>query len=239
MLIKKNKLSIVIPIFNENKNLVDLTLKIKKNLKQKINYEIIFIDDSSQDGTCQTLENLKKINYNLKYYIRKKKRDLSKSCFLGIKLAKFETILIMDGDGQHNPKYILLMLNIFNKKKADFVIGVRNFKKLNNTFGFLRFFLSKFIIFIFNFFLGFKTLDPMSGFFIFKKKFFLKNNNYFFGKGYKILADFIYSSNQKLNIIDYEISFLRRMKGKSKMSIKIFIVLIYFILKKIFVRSHI
>ena len=76
-------------------------------------------------------------------------------------------------------------------------------------------------------------------FFIFKKKFFLKNNNYFFGKGYKILADFIYSSNQKLNIIDYEISFLRRMKGKSKMSIKIFIVLIYFILKKIFVRSHI
>ena len=74
MLIKKNKLSIVIPIFNENKNLVDLTLKIKKNLKQKINYEIIFIDDSSQDGTCQTLENLKKINYNLKYYIRKKKK---------------------------------------------------------------------------------------------------------------------------------------------------------------------
>ena len=57
MLIIEN-LSIVIPILNENKNLINLTSRIHKNVK-KINFEIIFVDDNSNDGSKTTLQKLK------------------------------------------------------------------------------------------------------------------------------------------------------------------------------------
>ena len=72
----------------------------------------------------------------------------------------------------------------------------------------------------------------MSGYFLFKKKFYLKNKKYFFGKGYKILADLIYSTPARLKIIDYKIKFLKRKKEKSKMSLKILLILILFIFSK-------
>ena len=53
-----------------------------------------------------------------------------------------------------------------------------------------------------------------------------------FAKGYKILADLIYSSKEKLNIIDVGINFGNRAKGESKMSLKILIILISFITQK-------
>ena len=72
----------------------------------------------------------------------------------------------------------------------------------------------------------------MSGYFLFKKKFYLKNKKYFFGKGYKILADFIYSTPKKLKIIDFKIKFIIRKKGKSKISLKILMILMLFILTR-------
>ena len=230
MLIIEN-LSIVIPILNENKNLINLTSRIHKNVK-KINFEIIFVDDNSNDGSKTTLQKLKKKYKNLRYYIRKKNRDLSQSCFFGIKKSKYKNILIMDGDGQHDPKYINKMFNIYLKKKADFVIGVRNFNKLGKSLNLTRYLASKFLIFLFQILFSLKTSDPMSGFFIFKRNFFTRNKNFFFGKGYKILADFIYSTNKKLKIIDFKIIFLRRKKEKSKMSYKILMILVFFILKR-------
>ena len=57
--IKKDKLSIVIPILNENKNILPLTLSLINNLK-KFDYEIIFVDDNSQDNSKKVLRLLKK-----------------------------------------------------------------------------------------------------------------------------------------------------------------------------------
>ena len=55
----KKGLSIVIPILNENHNIIILVNQIKKYLK-KIRYEIIFIDDNSTDNSLKTLKILKK-----------------------------------------------------------------------------------------------------------------------------------------------------------------------------------
>tara|TARA_B100000700_G_C14886536_1_gene780648 strand:- start:45 stop:770 length:726 start_codon:yes stop_codon:yes gene_type:complete len=231
--IKKNCLSIIIPILNENKNLINLTENIFKNNKG-IKFEIIFVDDNSRDGSYQTLENLKKKHKNLRYYIRKKNRDLSQSCFLGIKKSKYKNILIMDGDGQHNPKYINKMFNIFISKNADFVIGARKFEDINESLSFFRFLASKILIFLFKILFKLKTSDPMTGFFLFKKNFYLKNKKYFFGKGYKILADLLYSTPHKIKVIDLKIKFLKRKNEKSKMSLKILLILILFILSRYF-----
>ena len=98
----KNKLSIIIPALNEEKNIEPLTNKISKNLK-KFKFEIIFVDDNSEDNSKKILLKLKK---KLKYFnpiFRTKVRDLTQSCFDGIDKAKYKNILIMDADLQHDP----------------------------------------------------------------------------------------------------------------------------------------
>ena len=234
---KKNSLSIIIPILNENKNLINLTKNIFKKVKN-IKFEIIFIDDNSNDGSLITLQKLRKKYKNLRFFVRKKNRDLSQSCFLGIIKSKYKNNLIMDGDGQHDPKYIKKILNIFVKKKVDFVIGVRKFENINESLSFTRFMASKILIFIFKILFNLKTSDPMTGFFIFKKNFYLKNKRYFFGKGYKILADLIYSTPHTLKIVDLKINFLKRKNEKSKMSFKVLLILIKFILSRSLLRNE-
>ena len=226
---KENSLSIVIPILNEKQNLKNLTKQIYKNTKN-LKKEVIFVDDNSKDGSDQILKQLKKKYSSFRYFIRKKNNDLTQSCFFGIEKSKYKNILIMDGDGQHNPIYIKKMLKIFINKKADFVIGVRRFREIDESLSTTRFMASKILIFLIGSLFRQKTSDPMSGFFIFKKRFYERNKKFFFGKGYKILADFIYSTREKLKIIDYKIKFIIRKKGKSKISLKILIILISFIL---------
>ncbi len=226
-----NSLSIVIPILNEKQNLKNLTEQIYKNTKN-LKIEVIFIDDDSKDGSYKILKLLKRKYRNFRYFIRKKNKDLTQSCFFGIQKSKYKNILIMDGDGQHNPIYISKMFKIFLKERADFVIGVRRFEDIDESLSFIRFVASKILIFLISFLFKKKTTDPMSGFFLFKKKFYIKNKKIFFGKGYKILADFIYSTPEKLKIIDYKIKFIIRKKGKSKISFKILMILIFFIFSR-------
>ena len=83
------KFTIVIPVFNEAKNLVILIPKIYKVLRN-IRFELIIIDDNSTDNTSQILKKFKKKNFY--HVIRKSKRDLSKSCILGFRKAKYENI---------------------------------------------------------------------------------------------------------------------------------------------------
>ena len=87
----------------------------------------------------------------------------------------------MDGDFQHHPRFILKMFKTYFENNYDFVIGSRDlFNKENLGLSKIRRFFSIFLIFSINLLLGSRTKDPMSGFFIFKKKFLLKiKKNYF------------------------------------------------------------
>ena len=73
----------------------------------------------------------------------------------------------------------------------------------------------------------------MSGFFLFKKKIYTKNKKKLYLKGFKILADLIYSQ-KSLKIEDVIIKFNYRVKGKSKLNFKILIILIKFMFLKFF-----
>jgi dolichol-phosphate mannosyltransferase len=213
------KTSIIIPVYKEFHNIEKLYLKIRKYLKGNI-YEVIFVDDSSNDGTEELLKKIKKRYENFNFIIRKKNRDLSQSCFDGIKKAKYDYIQIMDGDLQHNPRYIPKLIDTLIKNNSDLVVGGRNLINGKNPgLGQIRRISSILIIFTF-YLLGKKTIDPMSGFFLFKKKIYFKNKKYFFGKGYKILADILFNSKSKIKVNDYIIVFDRRFKDVSKMNFK-------------------
>ena len=228
------KFTIVIPVYNESKNLRILIPKIYNELKN-IKFELIIVDDNSNDETSTILKRFKKKNF--KHIIRKKERDLSKSCIEGFNKASSKNIIVMDGDLQHKPSDIKKFLSMFYKKKPDFVIGTRDlFKNKKHNLNFLRLFASRLLILIVNSLLGNKTSDPMSGFFMFKKSVFKKSQKKLIKRGYKILLDLLYINNQRVRVIDVSINFDSRTKGKSKMNLKILYYLISMISKKFFSR---
>ena len=225
-----DKFTIVVPVFNEAKNLSILIPKIYYYLKNK-KFELIIVDDNSTDNTSNILKKFKKKNFF--HIVRKANRDLSKSCILGFKKARYKNILVMDGDLQHKPSDIKKLLHIFHKDRPDIVVGTRDlFKNKKHNLNIFRLFASRILILIVNALLGNKTSDPMSGFFMFKKKIFIESQNKLIKKGYKILLDLLYIKNQKIKIIDVKINFDSRMKGKSKMSLKVLFYLVSVILKK-------
>ena len=225
-----SKFTIIIPVYNEAKNLKILVPKIYKELKNNI-FELIIIDDDSSDGTYNVLKKFKKNNFH--HIIRKGNKDLSRSCVLGFKNAKYDKIIVMDGDLQHKPNDIKKFLISYKNNKVDIIVGSRDlFKNKKHNLNFFRLFASRLLVIIINFLLGKKTSDPMSGFFMFKKKIFLRSQKNLVQKGYKILLDLLYNKNQEIKVIDININFDSRMKGKSKMSLKILVDLIFMIFKK-------
>ena len=232
-----DKFTIVIPVYNEAKNLKILVPKVFKQLRKK-KFELIIVDDNSNDGTSEILEKYHKKNFH--HIIRRSKRDLSKSCILGFTKAKFKYIIVMDGDLQHKPSDINKILNAFFKYSPDIAVGTRDlFKPKKHNLNFFRLFASRMLILTVNLLLGNKTSDPMSGFFMFKKSLFEKSQKKMIKKGYKILLDILYVQNQKIKVVDVEINFDSRMKGASKMSYKILFNLISMILKKFYTKISI
>lgn len=133
-MLKRNKkyLSIIIPILNEAKNINYLVPKISKVIKKNYkNYELIIIDDNSEDNIYDVINKLKNKFKFLKFIQRKnkKERDLTKSCLEALKICNSENILIMDGDLQHNPVDIKKLYEELLVSKSDIVIGTRNFTK--------------------------------------------------------------------------------------------------------------
>ena len=229
-----NKFTIVIPVYNEAKNLKILIPKIYQELKNR-KFEIIVVDDNSTDMTSKILKKFKKNNFH--HFIRKGERDLSKSCILGFKRSKYKNIIVMDGDLQHKPSDIKKILYINNKINPDIIVGTRDlFKNKKHNLNIFRLYASRILILIVNLLLGNKTSDPMSGFFMFKKKIYIKSEKKMFKKGYKILLDLLYNNSQKIKVIDVKINFDSRMRGKSKMNVKILFYLISMILSKYIVK---
>ena len=103
----------------------------------------------------------------------------------------------MDGDGQHSPKDINVLLNELNH--SDLVIGSRDLENLTSMSK-NRVNLSKFFNFIISYVLSTKLSDPLTGFFVGKIS--LLNNKFYLltNTGFKVLLDLIFSNKNK-NII--------------------------------------
>ena len=142
----------------------------------------------------------------------------------------------MDGDLQHKPSCLKKMIKIYEKKKPDILIGTRKFLTRDGL-SFVRRNLSKLIVQIINNILFEKrTNDPMSGFFIIKKKIFLRSEKKLFNSGFKILADIIYSY-KNLKIEDFNIKFEKRKFNKSKLNYSILFKIICLLFYKIFQKK--
>ena len=117
-------ISIVIPTFNEVENIVPL-LKNLGLIVKDFEYEIIVVDDDSPDGTSEEVNKYMNINKRIKLITRIGRSGLSSAIKEGLIFAKGKYLLVLDGDGQHHPSFILNMLGEIQRNKSDIVIGSR------------------------------------------------------------------------------------------------------------------
>jgi len=119
---KKPLISVVIPAFNEEKNVSLLYKELKEVLKSLGKYEIIFVDDGSTDSTFKELKKLYKKG-NLK--VIKFRRNFGKAAAMsaGLKVAKGKYIITMDADLQDNPQEIPKFLKNIEKEDYDMIVG--------------------------------------------------------------------------------------------------------------------
>jgi len=120
------KLSLVICVFNEKQNITPLSAQIKEAL-QDIDFEAIFVDDGSTDGTQ---EEINKID-DERFILIELKRNYGQSSALqaGIDNAVGEFVVLMDGDLQNDPADIPRMLKMMEDDEWDMVAGVRANRK--------------------------------------------------------------------------------------------------------------
>ncbi len=125
-LVTTSLLSIVIPVFNESENVVLLTKKIHESLAG-YNYQIVYIDDFSFDGTRKVIKEMK----DDKVHLISLKRNYGQSLALaaGIDYAQGEYIITMDGDMQNDPSDIPSMLEYVVNGDYDVVTGIRAQRK--------------------------------------------------------------------------------------------------------------
>ncbi len=121
--------SIIIPVFNEIKN-IQSTVDGIENVFNKLNkeYEIIFVDDNSQDGTDSEIIRISKSNNRVKLKQHGKKEGLGAASDFGYKNAIGKVIMQLDGDLAHNPNDLVLMYKYMIENKYDMIIGSRYIK---------------------------------------------------------------------------------------------------------------
>ena len=209
--------SIILPAYKEAKNLSIIIDQIQNFMKGKI-FEIIVVDDFSNDGTERILKKKQKKYKNLFFYLRKLKyKSLAASILKGISLSKKNNIIVMDSDFNHKPKDLKRLISRFENKKLDFVIGSRfervDFKKLK-----FRFILSYYFCIFLSILLGIKSSDSLSGFFILKKKILKRSfeKKIFYGYGDFFFRLIYLIEKKKYKYENVQIMYGERIYGISK-----------------------
>jgi len=99
------KIAIVIPVFNEEANIHALAWEILETTKsiEEATFEIIFVDDGSTDNTLTAIITLAEFNPAVQYISLS--RNFGKDCAMdaGIRMARADAVITMDGDLQHPP----------------------------------------------------------------------------------------------------------------------------------------
>lgn len=215
-------INFLVPTFNEKKNIYEFINTINR-LNLKLDHNILFVDDNSNDGTIEELVRAKKEFYNIDYLVRnEKKRDLTQSLVFGINYLKEKYTLVMDCDLQHDYRKIEILIKNISENNFDLVIGSRFIKDGQNiSMNRRRMLESKLGILLCRFIGISNIMDPLSGFFIIKTNLLKKIKNKIKTRGFKILLTILYLLKNELEYKELPIKFNKRVYEKSKLNLKV------------------
>ena len=209
---KKYSISVVIPVFNEEHNIVPLCKKFLKVLNELDNdYEILFINDGSMDKTSAQLEIVSSGNENIKVFSFDKNRGKSAALTYGFARVEGDIIITMDGDLQDEPQEIPRMIEKLNKG-YDVVSGWKYYRRDPFT----KTFPSKVFNVLVSRITGLKLHDFNCGFKAYRKK---AIENLHLSCGYhRFIPALLHAKDFRISEI--KVQHHKRVHGKSKYGAK-------------------
>ena len=166
---KKTILSVIIPCYNEEKNLPELAERIMKTFSmQNIEGEIVFVDDASEDGTHNVMRRIAD-EYGSAIIVKKhnQNKGLFEAWKTGIKYSRGEYACFIDADLQNLPEDIARLYEEIQFTHADMVQGYRSsIGRVKDS----RYYLSRGLNLLLNLFFGMRAKDNKSGFIIASKE---------------------------------------------------------------------
>lgn len=163
------KLSIIIPVYNEEKTIKKIIKKVKKVQLKNVSKEVIVVDDCSKDGTRKILKNIN--DKSLKIIFHKKNAGKGAAIKTGLKSCTGGIILIQDADLEYNPDEYPKLLKPIMKGNAKVVYGSRVDairKDITNMYK-LHYFGNIFLTWITNLMYGARISDMETGYKVFRK----------------------------------------------------------------------
>eukprot|EP00049_Salpingoeca_infusionum_P026247 m.24609 g.24609 ORF g.24609 m.24609 type:complete len:263 (+) comp8622_c0_seq1:292-1080(+) len=218
------QLSVIVPAYNETDNIRPLCERLMKAAKAaNLEVDLLVMDDESvgSEPTKTIVEELQKEGHSIRIHCRKRSegRGLSSAVLLGFDMAKFDTILCMDADLQHEPEAVPSVAAPVLEKRAEFSVGSRNVGDggLGFDWSLTRRLISQGATMLA---LPLTTCtDPMSGFFCTSKQVLARGRSKCNPIGFKIGLE-IMSRCRCKTVEDVPITFRERVAGESKLTMK-------------------
>jgi dolichol-phosphate mannosyltransferase len=104
------ELSVVVPVYNEQDNILPLLAEIAAALRGRGAYEVVYVDDASSDGTLGVLTRARMLHPELRVLRHRERSGQSTAIRNGVKAARGRWIATLDGDGQNDPADIPKLL---------------------------------------------------------------------------------------------------------------------------------
>jgi dolichol-phosphate mannosyltransferase len=210
-------LAVIIPTFNERDNVVPIINAVEAALSG-IDFEIVFVDDDSTDGTRDQMSAVSRRDPRIRFIHRIGRRGLSTAVIEGMLSTNTPYIAVIDADLQHDERILPDMLALVRSDTADLVVGSRyaaggslgSWDKNRARISAVATYLAKLIT-------KSDISDPMSGFFVISRPAFESAVRSLSGQGYKILLDICASAEKPLRIREVPYQFRLRQAGESKL----------------------
>jgi dolichol-phosphate mannosyltransferase len=236
--IMPNSFTIIVPAYNERQN-IPLVVERLETLVVGRNWEVVFVDDDSQDGSLPVLMELARTKSHVRFIRRIGRRGLASACLEGMASSAADIFAVMDCDLQHDETILPKMLDAFDADpKLELTLGTRyagegagvgNWSKA-------RVFVSRFATNLGSLARKTELSDPMSGFFAIRREIFEETVRKMTGKGFKILLDIVLSAGRPLKTREFSYEFRTRQHGESKLDIVVGFEYLYLLADKIFGR---
>jgi dolichol-phosphate mannosyltransferase len=226
-------LAVVLPTYNERGNISELVSRLENTL-QGLSWELIFVDDDSPDDTAAVIAEHARRDRRIRLIHRVGRRGLSSACIEGMLATTANYVAVMDADMQHDETILPQMLATLREDSLDIVVGTRNAEGGSmGEFGRKRVLLSRMGQKVSNAVCRCNVTDPMSGFFLCRRSFFLEVVRHLNGGGFKILVDMLASAERPVRIGEVGYTFRARTHGKSKLDVNTAVEYLFLVLDKL------
>jgi len=125
-------LSVVVPVYNEVENIELLHDEICQALEGLTDFEMLFVDDGSSDGTLEKLQQLAQKSSRLRVIRHMTNAGQSTAVLTGVRYARSEWIATLDGDGQNDPADIPRLLAVRDQAEDKAVEMYAGYRKKRN-----------------------------------------------------------------------------------------------------------